>query len=143
MNKRFKILFWVFIFFLFLGAFFVFASFSRGFVVVGYSVLLIDLIIGLVLLSVFIETKGLARLPERIVSAKVIAKNIKKEWVSDGNGGWDKYYYIVTFQSDCNEIWAFPLSLELYNGLLPGDRGTLIYKTNKKGNSFFFSFTRS
>lgn len=139
MNRPFKILFGIFISLLLLGAFFCIFTFHVN---IGYSAFTIDFIIGLVLLLVFIQTKGLARLPERTVGARVIAKNVKTEWVSSGDAGWNDYHYMVTFQSDNHDIWSFPLSIVLYNALSPGDYGTLIYKINKKGKVFFF-FLRS
>ena len=141
MNKDFKMNLGIFIFILLLAAFFVFSSISEFLINLGFLLFFFDFCIGLSLLVSFITTKGLARLPERTIGARVIAKNIKKE-LSDGEGGRDNYYYMVTFQSENNDIWSFPLSVEIYNVLLPEDYGTLIYKINKKGKVFFFSFTR-
>lgn len=143
MNKSFKILLGFFIFLLFLGVFCVFSPFTEKYADIGYTAFTFDFFIGVILLSAFIQTKGLARLPERTVGAKVIEKNVKIEQVSSDDDSRTDYYYMVTFQSDHHDFWSFPLSIELYNALSPGDYGTLVYKVNKRGKVFFYSFLKS
>lgn len=105
---------------------------------IGYSAFTMAFIIGLVLLLVFIQAKGLARLPERTIGARVIAKKVKTEWVSSDDGGWYDYHYMVTFQSDNHDIWSFPLSAELYNACLQVITEHLFIKSIKKEKYFSF-----
>ena len=74
MNKSFKILLGFFIFLLFLGVFCVFSPFTEKYADIGYTAFTFDFFIGVILLSAFIQTKGLARLPEKPSEQKLSKK---------------------------------------------------------------------
>ena len=77
----------------------------------------------------------MARFPERTVGVRVIAKNIKTEWVPSSDDDWNDYHYMVTFQTDNHDIWSFSLSTELYNALSPGDYERLFIKSIKRSKT--------
>ena len=142
MSRQFKTMFVVFCILLVLGIAFS-TSGSYGLACIGYCAIMTDGILAIVLIVVFVQTKGLAHLPEHTTYATVSSKNIRSEWVSSGeSGGYTNYNYTVAFVTDNNNLWAFNLPLNLYNVLLPGDYGTLVYKVTKNGRVHYISYTR-
>lgn len=110
---------------------------------ITYSILIFSGFAGLVLLIEFIKSKGLALLPEQSIDVTVMAKYVTRKDEGDAeNSNW-KTYYNISFQTKDNIQWSFSVSLELYNALIEGDEGTLIYKESKQKRIYFISFIRT
>lgn len=110
---------------------------------VTYSILTISGFIGLVLLVELVKSKGLALLPEQSTAVTVIAKYMTRKDEGDAEHSNWKTYYNISFQTEKSVQWSFSVSLELYNALIEGDEGTLIYKESKRKRIYFVSFLRT
>ena len=106
------------------------------------TLLILAVIFAMILICILVKTRGLARLPEQTVNATVSGKNVVETVHSDEAGTWRRMFYKVTFNTEYNISWTFDLSLELYNALLPGDYGLLVYKVNKRLQVFYEGFIR-
>ena len=96
-------------------------------------------------------TKEFDQIPEQSTEAIIIAKNevtVREETSASGRGdGSDNTYtykthYKITFENQIHVQWSFDVSLKLYNAVLEGDSGTLVYKETQQGQMFFISFLR-
>lgn len=110
---------------------------------ITYSILIFSGFAGLVLLVEFIKSKGIALLPEQSTTVTVMAKYVTRKDEGDAeNSNW-KTYYNISFQTKESFQWSFSVSLELYNALMEGDEGTLVYKESKRKQIYFISFIRT
>jgi len=89
-----------------------------------------------------VKTKGMALLAELTVKAAVTAKNVVQKEVSNGDSYEIRNYCKLTFETETHIQWTFDSSVELYNALLEGDYGTLVYKESKKNKIYYVGFLR-
>ena len=90
-----------------------------------------------------IKARKILLLPDSMTQATIAAKNVVKRWERTGKVHRYKTYYQLTFVTETHFRWTFDVSPELYNAVIEGDSGTLVYVESKRKRIYYRGFLRT